>query len=212
MACEAFFRSTEKSRAKYKAFIDKQKQYVNDMIKKYNTYLDHCDALANQMTKENIHSEKEIAKYIRKHGRDLMNEFMRARLPMDPMDIIDIYKRAIKSLRYKADRKSPEMEEALAAINHEISQDGEIYKALKTIKDRMEGKVAQAGPNAARTAQAQQAAMMQMMAQQQMMDQMNRQMQEQIQLQVQEQIQQQIQMQMMQQIHMQAHMTAMGMM
>ena len=202
LACEAFLRSTEKSRDKYKTFIDKQKQYVDSMIEKYNTYLDHCDTLANQMMSKNIHSKKEMARYIRKHGRGLMNEFIRAKLPTDPMEIIAIYKKAIKSFRYRADRKSPEMEEIVHAINHEISPDGEIYKALKVIKDRMEGKVAQVGPNAVKAAHARQVAMMEIEIQQQI--------QQQIQMQVQQQIQQQIQMQVQQQIQQQIQISAMG--
>ena len=203
-ACEAILRSTERSRNKYKKYLDKQKTWVNERLAEYEDYLDKCDKLAQDVEKLGLTTGKEIREYIQKNGQDILDDFIYGGLPTDPMFIIDAYKRSIKALRYRADRKHPEMQEFLDAINREVSENGEIYKAVKKIKDRMEGDVAASGAKNAKAKSVQLAAA-NALIQQELMNQMEQQ-------QLEQEMQQRIQMEMMQQMHMQAHMTAMGMM
>ena len=217
MACEAILRSTPKSREKYKVFIDKQKAKLKDKVDKYNGWLKKCEALSKEMESKGITTDKEIKEYLKKNIQPLANEFMRLNLPTDPMMILKSYKGAIKSIRYRADRKHPEMEEALAALNREVNEGGELYNIIKEIADKMSGKVASSGTTrAAQNAATAQAMMTQQVLQQQMQNQINQQIQAEIQMQmqmeIQNQIQQQINQQIVQQMQMQAHMGAMGMM
>lgn len=204
VACEAFFKSTERSRNKYKKYLDKQKAWVNERLAEYEDYLDKCDKLAQDVEKLGLTTGKEISQYIQKNGQDILDDFIYGGLPTDPMFIIDAYKNSIKALRYRADRKHPEMQEFLNAIDREVSENGEIYKAVKKIKDRMEGDVAASGAKNAKAKSVQLAAA-NALIQQELMNQMEQQ-------QLEQEMQQRIQMEMMQQMHMQAHMTAMGMM
>lgn len=203
-ACEAILRSTERSRNKYKKYLDKQKTWVNERIEEYEEYLEKCDKLAQDVEKLGLTTGKEIREYIQKNGQDILDDFIYGGLPTDPMFIIDAYKSSIKALRYRADRKHPEMQEFLDAINREVSENGEIYKAVKKIKDRMEGDVAASGAKNAKAKSVQLAAA-NALIQQELMNQMEQQ-------QLEQEMQQRIQMEMMQQMHIQAHMTAMGMM
>lgn len=203
-ACEAILRSTERSRNKYKKYLDKQKTWVNERLAEYEDYLDKCDKLAQDIEKLGLTTGKEIREYIQKNGQDILDDFIYGGLPTDPMFIIDAYKNSIKALRYCADRKHPEMQEFLDAINREVSENGEIYKAIKKIKDRMEGDVAASGAKNAKAKSVQLAAA-NALIQQELMNQMEQQ-------QLEQEMQQRIQMEMMHQMHMQAHMDAMGMM
>ena len=210
VACEAFFKSTERSRNKYKKYIDKQKTWVNERIAEYEEYLEKCDKLAQDIEKLGLTTGKEISQYIQKNGQDILDDFIYGGLPTDPMFIIDAYKNSIKTLRYRADRKHPEMQEFLNAINREVSENGEIYKAVKKIKDRMEGDVAASGTKNAKMKSAQ-LATANALIQQELANQLQQQ-------QLEQEIQRQIQLDMMHQMQemqfqaQQSSMSAMGMM
>lgn len=137
IACEAIFRSTEKSRARFKKFIDKQKTRMQKKVDAYETYFDMCQQLYDGMTKAGLTDAKAIQRYIQRHGQKVISYYSKNGLLSDPMDFIASYKRALKTLRYRADRNHPDIKEYLDAVEKEINPGGEIYEMFHKLHERM---------------------------------------------------------------------------
>lgn len=134
MANEAFFKTSEKSMAKFEKFISDIKTKFRSLMDIYDEIVKDIDQLDKKMADHKYKKDRACRKEI----DAIVNKFYRNSLAFDPLDLIKYYRDGTRSIRFRAERKSDtgkQMDDDFRKLF--ASPDGEMYKLAKTHHDNL---------------------------------------------------------------------------